>query len=256
MKNSVVAVVSLTSALVFFGTAACSKKGAECKEVITAMNDLGTKLAETQKVTSANDAKPNQVAAALAPFSAAAKAVADSLTSHPPTVPELKQIADDAAKAATGLSTAAGQMTQYAGQMQNVDAAGKAVDDNKTAVDTAEAEIKKFCEANAAKCAEVLKVMATFPPAPQKSEDTKAIAAWTGKLDAWAGDLAKVEVAEPALKQQVQNLIKGWKDFGAAMSQLVVTSDAASKYDESTKSFNNQIDQANKAIAAANTFCQ
>ncbi len=256
MKKSVAVVVSLTSALVIFGTSACSKKGAECKEIITAMNDLGTKLAETQKVTGANDAKPSQVAAALGPFSAAAKGVADTLNSHVPTVPELKQIAAEAATAATGLATAASQMTQYAGQMQNVDAAGKAVDDNKTVVDNAEAEIKKLCEAKPSQCTRLLKVMAAFPSAPQKKEDTKAIAAWTEKLNSWTADLAKVEIADATLKQQVENLDKGWKNFGAAMSQLVVTSDSASKYDESTKTFNGQIDQANKAIAAANTFCQ
>lgn len=255
MRKSLAMSLSIVSVMTALCATACSKKGAECKAIITKMNDLGTRLAETQKVTGAADAKPVQVAAALGPFSTASKGVADSLSTVAPTIPELKKIADDASKAVAALSAAASQMTQYAGQMQNVGAAGKAVDDSKSAVDAAEAEIKKSCEASPAKCKELSKVLSAFPSPPQKSEDTKAVAAWTGKLSTWAADLAKVEIMDPTLKQQVQSFDKGWKSFGTAMSQLVSTTDAAGKYDETAKSFNIQIDQANKAIAEANAFC-
>jgi hypothetical protein len=255
MTSLIACRVPLVALIVGLGVVSCSKKGPECKALITSMNDLGAKLAVTQQATNAADVQPAQVAAALKPFAIASKGVADSLTANAPTVPELKKIASEAAAAALALSTNSAQMTEYAEQMKGLDAASKAVDDAKKVVDGAEAEIKKFCEANGAKCGELAKVLNAFPPPPDKSEAAQATAAWIVKLNAWAANLAKVEIQDPGLKQQVQTFDKGWKDFGAAMTKLVAIMELAKKYEELTKAFNGQIDQANKAIAEANAFC-
>ena len=234
----------------------CSKKGPECETVIGSMNELGTKLGETQKVTSNSDAKPEQVAAALRPFALTAKSTGDKLAKGELTVPEIRKIAADASAAALALSSNSTRMADAADQMKGLDAASKAVEDQKKVVDTAEAEIKKLCEANAGQCVSLAKVMATFPPPPDKTDNMQLAAAWAVKLNAWATELTKVEVKNEALKGQIANFEKGWKSCAAAMTTLVGISETAKKYDEFANAFNAQIDVANKAIASANNFCK
>jgi hypothetical protein len=192
----------------------------------------------------------------LAPFSNAAKGIAESLNAHPPTGTELKKTSGEAANAALGLSVLSGKMATYAEQMKDSDAAGKAVDDYKQVVDNAEAEIKKFCAANAGQCVELAKALTVFPPPPDKSEDDAATDTWIGKLGAWAAELTKVDIQDPGLKLQLQTFNRGWRDFGGAMSKLVTIVKAAKTYDELSHDFNAQIDQANKSIAEANAFCR
>jgi len=245
---AVVVVISL------LGTG-CSKKGPECQTVIGSMNALGTKLSETQKVTGAADAKPEQIAAALRPFSAAAKATGDSLAKAELTVAEIKKIAAEASVASLALATSASKMANDAEQMKGLDAAGKAVDDQKKIVDTADAEIKKLCQAGA-ECAELAKVLVALPSPPEKADNLEATGVWTGKLNTWATELAKVKIENAALKTQVTAFDQGWKTFAAAMSTLVTITETAKKYDDVAKAFNAQIDSANKAIADANGYCK
>jgi hypothetical protein len=245
--------VVLTSSLLGFG---CSKKTPECQTVISSMNQLGAKLTETQKVTGNNDSKPEQVAAALRPFAATAKATGDALANAQLTVPEIKKIGAEASAASLALAASSSKMADAVDQMKGLDAAGKAVDDQKKLVDTAEAEIKKICEAKAAQCVELAKVLGKFPAPPEKSENIQATVAWTAKLGAWAAELAKVEIKNPELKSQVTAFDNGWKSFGAAMSMLVGITETAKKYEDFAKTFNAQIDAANKAIGDANAFCK
>jgi hypothetical protein len=234
----------------------CSKKGPECQTLIGSMNDLGTKLAETQKVTGNNDAKPDQVAAALRPFVLAAKGTGEKLATTQLTVAEIKKIAADASAASLALASSANSMADAADQMKGLDAATKAVEDQRKVVDAAEAEIKKICDANAAQCVELGKVLVAFPPPPDKTDNPQSTAAWTVKLTAWTATLAKVELKDAGLKGQVTAFEKGWKNFGAAMTTLVGISETAKKYDDFAKVFNTQIDAANKAIGEANNFCR
>jgi hypothetical protein len=247
------AAAPLALALLVMG---CSKKGPECQTLISSMNDLGTKLAEAQKVTSNNDAKPDQVAAALRPFGGAAKGTGDKLAATQFTVPEIKKIAADASAASLALASSANSMAEAADQMKGLDAATKAVEDQKKIVDGAEAEIKKICDGNAAHCVELGKVLVAFPPPPDKTDNPQATAAWTGKLATWAADLSKVEIKDAALKGHVTTFEKAWKSFGAAMTTLVGISETAKKYDDFAKTFNTQIDAANKAIGEANSSCR
>lgn len=248
-----VATAMLTLPLLAFS---CSKKGPECQSLIGSMNELGTRLAETQRVTSDTNAKPEQVAAALRPFAIAAKATGDKLALSAMTVPEIKKIASDASAAALALASSSGSMADTADQMRGLDAAGKSVEDQKKIVDGAEAEIKKFCDANAGQCVELAKVLVTFPTPPEKSDNLPATAAWSTKLETWAGELSKVELKDAGLKTQVTTFEKGWKAFAAAMTTLVGISDTAKRYDEFAKAFNAQIDLANRAIGDANNFCK
>jgi len=233
----------------------CSKKGPECQTVIHSMNVLGEKLSDTQKVTGATDSKPEQVAAALRPFAAAAKDTGDALAKAELTIAEIKKIAAEASVAALALAASAAKMADSADQMKGLDAAGKAVDDQKKVVDAAEAEIKKLCEAGA-QCAELAKVLVAFPPPPEKADNMEATGVWTGKLSAWAAELAKVKISDAKLKTQVTAFDQGWKTFATAMSTLVTITETAKKYDEVAKAFNAQIDSANKAIADANGYCK
>jgi len=95
----------------------CSKKGPECETVISSMNALGAKLSDTQKVTGATDSKPEQVAAALRPFAAAAKSTGDSLAKAELTVAEIKKIAAEASVASLALAASASKMANDAEQM-------------------------------------------------------------------------------------------------------------------------------------------
>jgi hypothetical protein len=235
---------------------ACSKKGPECQTLIGSMNDLGSKLSEAQKVTSNNEAKPEQVAAALRPFALTAKSTGEKLAKSELTVSEIRKIATDASAAALALASNAAQMADAAEQMKGIDAASKAVDDQRKLVDGAESEIKKLCEASAAQCVELAKVMAAFPPPPDKTDNMQLVGAWATKLNTWAADLAKVEVKNEALKGQIANFGRGWKSCAAAMTTLVGISETAKKYDEFANAFNAQIDIANKAIGSANAFCR
>jgi hypothetical protein len=244
--------VAVVSSLLGMG---CSKKGPECQTVVGSMNVLGTKLSEAQKVTGAADSKPEQVAAALRPFAAAAKDTGDTLAKAELTVAEIKKIATEASVASLALAVSAAKMADSADQMKGIDAAGRAVDAQKKIVDTAEAEIKKICEAGA-QCVELAKVLVAFPSPPEKSDNLEATGVWTGKLSTWAAELAKVKIDNATLKTQVTAFDQGWKSFAAAMSALVTITESAKKYDDVAKLFNAQIDSANKAIADANGYCK
>jgi hypothetical protein len=233
----------------------CSKKGPECQMVIGSLNELGTKLAEAQKVTGNNDSKPEQVATALRPFAASSKLSGEKLAQSQITVAEIKKIAGDASGAALALSASATKMADMADHMKGLDAAGKALDDQKKVVDTAEAGVKKICEASPAQCAELVKVLEKFPPPPEKADNLQATGAWSSKLSGWAADLAKVKIDNSELKAQVSAYDQGWKTFAATMTTLVGITETAKKYDDVAKEFNAQIDVANKAVAAANGFC-
>jgi hypothetical protein len=234
---------------------ACSKKGPECQSLIGSINGIATSLGEAQKVTGNNDAKPEQISAALRPFAKTAAQAAESLGKTEFTVPEIKKIASETSAATLALATSAGTMADLADQMKGVEAAGKAIDEQKKLIDTNEAEIKKVCEANASLCADLAKVLVAFPPPPDKADDAKAVTEWSAKLNSWAANLLKVDIKDAALKGHVANFNGAWKTFAGAMQTLVGVTETAKKYDESTKQFNTQIDSANKATAEANAFC-
>lgn len=241
--------------LTLFGSS-CSKKGPECQDLIGSMNELGAKLAETQIVTSDNNAKPEQVAAALRPFAQAAQSTGDKLAQDTVTVPEVKSIAAAAAAAAKALAASSSGLADIADRMRGLDSASKAVEAQKKLVDSAEAEIKKFCDANTMQCIELAKVLVTFPTPPEKSDNLQATSAWTAKLNTWAAELEKVELKDEQLKAHVTQFEKSWKAFAGAMTTLVGISETAKKYDELAKTFNSQIDMANRAIGDANNFCK
>jgi hypothetical protein len=254
MRNSFPRKTALLLAFVSLSTG-CSKKGPECQSLIGSINGVAASLAETQKTTGSNDAKPEQITAALLPFAKTASAAGEALNKGEFTVPEIKKLASETSAATLALASSASSMASLAEQMKGVDAAGKAIDEQKKAIDTNDAEIKKVCGANAALCVELLKVLVNFPPPPDKADDVKAIAAWSGKLNAWAADLLKVDIKDAGLKEHVVNFDKAWKSFAGAMSTLAGVTETAKKYDEATKQFNSQIDTANKATANANAFC-
>jgi hypothetical protein len=219
------------------------------------MNALGAKLSDAQKVTGASDVKPEQVAAALRPFAAAAKETGDTLAKTELTVAEIKKIAAEASVASLALATSATKMADSAEQMKGLDAAGKAVENQKKIVDAADAEIKKICEAGA-ECSELAKVLVKFPTPPEKTDNLEATGVWTGKLSAWAAELAKVKIDNANLKTQVTGFDQAWKALAAAMSTLVTITETAKKFDEVAKVFSTQIDSANKAISDANGYCK
>jgi hypothetical protein len=234
----------------------CSKKVPECNALIESMNDLGTKLAEAQKVTGNTDSKPEQVAAALRPFAAAAKGTGDKLAQGKMTVPEIKKIADDASKASLALGASAANMADAADKMKGMDAAGKAVEEQHKVIDGAEAEIKKACEAKPGACTKLAEMLTAVPKPPDKNSDAKLLAEWSGKLTKWTSDLATVEIKDDVLKTSVATFEKGWKAFAAAMTTLVGVLESAKQFDDANKAFNGQIDQVNKAISDANAFCK
>jgi len=251
--------MSCTPAIVLCAMAAlsagCSKKGTECQSLIGSINGIVSSLEAAQKVTGNNDSKPEQISAALRPFAKSASAAGEALGKAEFTVPEIKKIAGETSASMVALAANASSMADLADQMKGVDAAGKAIDDQKKVIDSNEAEIKKDCEAKPSLCTELAKVLEAFPAPPGKSDDTVAIAAWSAKLNSWAAALAKVDVKDAGLKGHVKNFETSWTTFAAAMKTLSSVSETAKKYDENTKQFNAQIDAANKATSEANAFC-
>jgi hypothetical protein len=187
----------------------CSRKSEECQKLIGSMNELGNQLVETQKVTSSDSAKPEQVAAALRPFASAAKSNSESLSKSSITVPEIRRIADVAAAASLALASSSISMADAADQMKGLEAATKAADVHKKLVDDAESEIRKACNANAVLCIELAKVLSSFPVPPERAEDGEKTSAWSSKLNAWAAELAKVDIKDDALRTQVSNFERG-----------------------------------------------
>lgn len=251
--------LSRTPAAFLFVVAAlstgCSKKGPECQTLISSINGIVASLEAAQKVTGANDAKPEQVSAALRPFAKSATTTGEALGKTEFTVPEIKKIAGETSAAMGALAASASSMADLADQMKGVDAAAKATDDQKKVIDASEGEIKKACEAKAGLCTDLAKVLDAFPPPPSKSDDTAAVAAWSAKLNTWAANLAKVEVKDAALQGHVKSYETAWKAFATAMNSLAAVGGTEKKFEEVTKQFNTQIDAANKATADANTFC-
>ncbi len=243
--------------LLALGLCGCrwGKKAPECKVLVASMTELGEKLAAVRTVVSAGEVKPVEVADALNPFSMTAKNVSDSLNANVPTVSSLRKVSHDAALVALTLSKQSAQMAEFAEQMKDVDAASKAVDDNKQRVDQLELQIKAICESESAKCAELSGVLARFPAPSDQSEVSQDVAVWTRQLNAWSAELAKVNIQDQALKSRVQAFMKNWQDLGVAMLRLVTMLELGKKYEALTKDFNVQIETANKAIAEANSQC-
>lgn len=235
--------------------AGCNRQRPECQSLIVSLNDLGSKLAETRRVTSKADAKPEQVAAALRPFSLAARVSGEKLASGALTVPEVKRVAGDASHATLALASSSASMADAAEQLSGLDAANKAVEDQKRLIDSAEAELQRICDANKRSCFDLAKVLATFPPTPEKMDSLATISAWETKFIAWAQERAKITITDPTLMTQVTNFEKGFKAWVAAATVLVGMHEQAKRYDELTKVFNAQIDVVNKAIGEANHLC-
>jgi hypothetical protein len=252
--NRGIAILFSCSLIASTGTG-CGKKVAECRDLIGSLNDLGTQLAATQKVTSDEHASPTQIAAALRPFSVSARSASKKLEQAAPTQPELRQIAQNAATATTALADASNQMADTAERLKGLDSAGLAVSEQKKSLDKTEAEIKRLCEANARACVELAQVLGSFPAPPEATGDAAATAAWTGKLNNWTKDLGKLELKDRALEVQVKAFESGWSDFGGALSALAHLAENAKRYDELAVSFNAQVDRANQFITAANRFC-
>jgi chromosome segregation ATPase len=137
-----------------------------------------------------------------------------------------------------------------------MDAANRAVDDNKQQVDKLEAEIKKACEAEPSKCAELSEVLARFPAPAEQTEINQDIAVWTRKLGAWATELAKVQPEDSELRSHVDAFRQKWLALGVAMSRLVAILEVGKKYESLNRDLNTQIERANQAIAEANKACE
>ena len=243
--------------LLALGLCGCrwGKKAPECKVLVASMSELGEKLAVVRTVVSAVEVKPVEVADALRPFSVTAKNLSDSLNANVPTVSSLRKVSHDAALVALTLSKQSAQMAEFAEQMKDVDAASKAVDENKQRVDQLEVQIKAICDAESAKCVELSGVLARFPAPSDQAEVSEDVAVWTRQLSAWSAELAKVNIQDQELKSRAQAFMKNWQDLGVAMLRLVTMLELGKKYEKVTKDFNLQIETANKAIAEANAQC-
>jgi hypothetical protein len=232
------------------------KKAPECKLLVSSLNGLSATLAGAHTVLSAADVQPMQVAETLKPFSEAAKNTAHTLNAQVPTVSKLRAISEHAAAAAAAIGSQSAQLAEYAGQMIDMDAANRAVDDNKQRVDKLEAELKKACEAEPSKCIELSQVLAHFPAPADQTEVDQDIAVWTRKLNAWAVELARVQVENKELREHVEAFRRTWLDLGVAMSRLVAILEVGKKYESLNRELNTQIERANQAIAEANKSCE
>ena len=238
-------------------SSACNsaKKAPECKVLVTSMGALHERLEEVRYVASSTEVKPTDVIEVMRPFSAAAKKIASDLKSAQPAVKEVREITRTAASAAASLSQGATEMADLAEKMTDVDADGKAVDEHKQQVDKLELQIKEICEATPSKCANFSEILARFPAPTDQAEVTDDAQAWTRKLNAWANELAKVDVQDSALKEHVTNFVKNWQELAISMGHMVSALEVSKKYEALTKNFNEQIAIANKAIAEANSQC-
>jgi len=224
--------------------------------LVSSLNGLSATLAGAHTVLSAAEVQPMQVVETLKPFSEVAKNTARILNAQVPTVSRLRTISEHAAAAAAAIGSQSAQLAEYAGQMIDMDAANRAVDDNKERVDKLEAELKKACEAEPTKCKELSDVLAHFPAPTDQAEIDQDIAVWTRKLSAWATELAKVQLEDSELRGQVEAFRRTWLDLGVAMSRLVAILEVGKKYESLNQDLNTQIERANQAIAEANKSCE
>lgn len=243
--------------IVALGLCGCKwgKKAPECKVLVASLSELSDRLAQVRNVVSAGEVKPTEVAEALKPFSATAKNVANALNAKVPTVSSLRKVSNEAAAVALTLSKQSAQMAEFAEQMRDVDAASKAVDEDKQQVDALELQIKAICEAEAAKCVELSGALARFPAPTDQTEVSEDVASWTRKLSAWSADLEKVTIQDQELKGRVRSFVKSWQDLGVAMLRLVTMLELGKKYEALSQDFNHHIERANKTIAEANSLC-
>jgi hypothetical protein len=231
------------------------QKEPECKVLVSSMSELGDRLAAASKVVGSSEVQPTQVADALRPFSATAKNVASALNAKLPTVSSLRKAATAAASVSATLSNQSAKMADFADQMKDVDAASKAVDENKVRVDKLEVQIKEICEADTAKCIELSKVLARFPAPTDQSDVTADATEWTRKLNDWTRALSAVNIQDQELRSRVQAFMKGWQELGVAMARLVAILELGKQYEVLSKDFNAQIERANKVIAEVNSLC-
>lgn len=232
------------------------KKAPECKVLVSSLNELSATLAGAHTVLSAADVQPTQVVEILKPFSEAAKKTARTLNAQVPTVSKLRTISEHAAAAVAAIGNQSALLAEYAGQMFDMDAANRTVDDIKQRVDMLEAELKKACESEPNKCGELSQVLAHFPaPADQTAID-QDIAVWTRKLSAWAIELSKVQLEDSELRKHVEAFRQTWLELGVAMTRLVAILEVGKKYEALNRDLNTQIERANQAIAEANKSCE
>ena len=231
------------------------KKAPECKVLVTSLIQLGERLEEVRYVAAATEVKPNDVTEVMRPFSFAAKKVAGDLKATHPTVASIQALTKTAASAAAALSEQASRMADIAEHMTDSEADSKVVDERKQEVDKIELQIKETCEVTPSKCSELTGVLSRFPAPTDEADVTADATAWMRKLNAWAEQASKLEIQDSTLKQQVASFVKNWQALGVAMNHLVQALEASKKYEALSKSFNDQIGVANKAIAEANAHC-
>jgi len=232
------------------------KKAPECKLLVSSLNGLSATLAGAHTVLSAADVQPMQVVETLKPFSDTAKNTALTLNTQMPTASKLRSISERAAAAAAAIGNQSAQLAEYAGQMIDMDAANRAVDENKQRVDQLEAQIKQACEGAPNKCVELSEVLAHFPAPADQTEIGQDIAVWTQKLSTWATELAKVQVENKELRGHVEAFRQTWLALSVAMSRLVAILEVGKKYESLNQALNTQIERANQAIAEANKSCE
>ena len=243
--------------LLISGTLACNsnKKAPECKVLVDSLGELGERLEEVRFTVSASEVKPAEVTEVLRPFSSTAKKVASALNGTAQSLDSVRQITKSAATAAMALSTEATQMADLAEKMKDVEGPSKSVDERKQQVDKLELLIKESCEAVPGKCTDISGVLARFPAPTDQADVADDAQAWTRKLNAWANELAQVDIKDPTLRTQVAEFVKNWKELATAMNELVTALEVSKKYEGLTREFNEQLKAANKAIADANAQC-
>src|SRR5512142_2931045 len=112
-----------------------NEKAPECAVLVPAMGELGERLAAARGVLSEPDVDPEFASDVLKPFAETAKKAAQRLETQVPSDSKLRKVSEQASAAADALGTRAAQMAEYASQMRDMDAANKAVDENKQRVD-------------------------------------------------------------------------------------------------------------------------
>ncbi len=243
---------TLVVCLAFVGAVGgCDKKTRECNAVVEAIN--GVEASAKRRV--ASDAKAD--ASALKAIADAEDAANRELGKAQTTAPELGALKTKFVAAFTANASASRQL---ATELEHIpDAAGEKALAEKSnaardAIETAEGHIAARCQEKTDACTAFAATLKKHPdPDAIDAGDAAKTKAWADAVGVWSNEIAKTEVNDTELRQELDKLRKGYTDLAGVIADVARMSTA-------TKSAQDAQSASAKDIAALivelNAYCQ
>ncbi|HEY4120004.1 MAG TPA: hypothetical protein VGM56_19200 [Byssovorax sp.] len=247
----IVTLFGLTSLL---ATTACSKKTPECNSVVEVINDFGT------KAKSATGTDPKAHAAALKTAADVEEKAAADLGKLTITIPDLSKHVKSLQTNLKAHAVATRDLAGFLAKLPDA-AASKAVETKMEKahelLDLSEHELEVACDDKEDECKSFAAKLKEQPDASGvDTSDPAKVKAWQASVDKWAGDLAKADVKDEAIKKSLANVQSAIKEIAAHLVALSAMNGDEPKREAAQKAAEKAGTTIGADIDALNTYCQ